>query len=162
MSTSRPLRAPRAEATLLATPMVNRKLIRPNLAELKERFAPNRPPQGIAGPSGVSTPEREPQQSVGAGQAGQGPREQHKRRQVPPENTSAEAFYYVKQMTGRTPMVVILDNGAELRGHIEWYDRNCIKVNREGAPNLLVYKHAIKYMYKQEEEVPSAESGAAR
>jgi RNA chaperone Hfq len=140
--------------------MVNRKLIRPNLAELKERFAPNRAPQGAAGPTGVTTPGREPQTGGNGGQAGpSGPRDQQKRRQVPPENTSAEAFYYVKQMTGRTPMVVILDNGVELRGHIEWYDRNCIKVNRDGAPNLLVYKHAIKYMYKQEEERP-AESAA--
>jgi RNA chaperone Hfq len=55
-------------------------------------------------------------------------------------------------MNNRTPMVVVLDNGDQLRGHIEWYDRNCLKVNREGAPNLLVYKHAIRYMYKQEEE----------
>ena len=47
------------------------------------------------------------------------------------------------------------NNGAELRGHIEWYDRGCIKVNREGNANLLVYKHAIKYMYKQEEETPA-------
>jgi RNA chaperone Hfq len=139
--------------------MVNRKLIRPNLAELKERFAPNRAPQGVGGATGVHTPERDPQHA-GGGQAGQaGPRDQGKRRQVPPENTSAEAFYYVKQMTARTPMVVLLDNGAELRGHIEWYDRNCIKVNRDGAPNLLVYKHAIKYMYKQEEERPSGDDG---
>jgi len=137
--------------------MVNRKLIRPNLAELKERFAPNRAPQGVADPTGIRAPEREPQQSGSGGHAQHGgPRDQQKRRQVPPENTSAEAFYYVKQMTARTPMVVILDNGTELRGHIEWYDRNCIKVNREGAPNLLVYKHSIKYMYKQEEELPAS------
>ncbi|HEX4824565.1 MAG TPA: RNA chaperone Hfq [Candidatus Polarisedimenticolaceae bacterium] len=137
--------------------MVNRKLVRPNLAEMKERFAPPRPPQGVAAPAGVPVPERDapehaPASAPGPGAPQGGPRDQHKRRQVPPENTSAEAFYYVKQMTGRTPMVVILDNGTELRGHIEWYDRNCIKVNREGAPNLLVYKHAIRYMYKQEEE----------
>jgi sRNA-binding regulator protein Hfq len=28
-------------------------------------------------------------------------------------------------------------------------------VNREGNANLLVYKHAIKYMFKQEEETPA-------
>jgi RNA chaperone Hfq len=132
--------------------MVNRKLVRPNLAEMKERFAPNRTPQGIAAPTSAPAPEREASQGGAGAPSGPGRGDQHKRRQVPPENTSAEAFYYVKQMTSRTPMVVILDNGTELRGHIEWYDRNCIKVNREGAPNLLVYKHAIKYMYKQEEE----------
>src|SRR5262245_14347603 len=141
----------------MPTPMVNRKLVRPNLAEMKERFAPNRPPPGATGPAGAPAPEREtphvPSNAQGPG-AQASSRDQHKRRQVPPENTSAEAFYYVKQMTGRTPMVVLLDNGTELRGHIEWYDRNCIKVNREGAPNLLVYKHAIRYMYKQEEETP--------
>ena len=140
----------------MSTPMVNRKLVRPNLAEMKERFAPNRAPQGVAGAAGAPLPEREAQHpaSNAPGPASQASaRDLHKRRQVPPENTSAEAFYYVKQMTGRTPMVVLLDNGTELRGHIEWYDRNCIKVNREGAPNLLVYKHAIRYMYKQEEEI---------
>lgn len=126
--------------------MTNRKLIRPNLAELKEKFAPSRPMPGAAG---VALPERE-HPAGGGGPHAQ--RDHGRRRQVPPENTSAEAFYYVKQMNARTPMVVILDNGDELRGHIEWYDRNCLKVNRDGAPNLLVYKHAIKYMFKQEEE----------
>ena len=81
-----------------------------------------------------------------------------RRRQAPPDATSAEAFYYLKQMNNKTPMVVILDGSEELRGHIEWYDRACIKVNREDAPNLLVYKHAIKYMYKQEEERPLGEA----
>lgn len=138
--------------------MVNRKLVRPNLAELKERFSPNRTPGGVPGPAGVPPPEREAQHAGASQPAHAGAREAQKRRQVPPENTSAEAFYYVKQMTGRTPMVVVLDNGTELRGHIEWYDRNCIKVNREGVPNLLVYKHAIKYMYKQEEERPAGEA----
>ena len=107
---------------------------------MKERFSTNRAPQSGA--------ERRSGRSKAAA------RDQNRRRQVPPENTSAEAFYYVKQMTNHTPMVVVLDNGEQLRGHIEWYDRNCIKVNREGTPNLLVYKHAIKYMYKQEEETP--------
>jgi RNA chaperone Hfq len=126
--------------------MINRKLVRPNLAEMKERFSTNRAPQ----PSGETAQAAQTAQAEPAPQ-----REQHRRRQVPPENTSAEAFYYVKQMTNHTAMVVVLDNGAELRGHIEWYDRNCIKVNRVGAPNLLVYKHAIKYMFKQEEEKPT-------
>ncbi len=74
------------------------------------------------------------------------------RRPAPPEQTSAEAFYYIKQMNARTPMVVVMSDGEVLRGVIEWYDRDCLKVNREGAPNLLVLKHAIKYLYKAEEE----------
>ena len=97
---------------------VNRKLIRPNLSELKERLGPKPP----------------------------------RRKQVPPDQTNAEAFYYLKQMNARTPMVVVLRDGEELRGVIEWYDRNCIKVNRAGAPNLMVMKDCIKYMYKAEEQ----------
>jgi len=48
-------------------------------------------------------------------------------------------------------VVVIFMKSEELRGVIEWYDRACIKVNRVGAPNLMVMKDCIKYMYKAEE-----------
>jgi sRNA-binding regulator protein Hfq len=71
---------------------------------------------------------------------------------APPEATNAENFYYLKQMNARTPMVVVLTDGEQVRGWIEWYDRASIKVNREGAPNLLIQKHCIKYLYKQDEE----------
>ena len=105
---------------------IHRKLIRPNLSELKERMQ-QRPPR---------------------------------RKQVPPEQTNAEAFYYLKQMNTRTPMVVVLKDGEELRGVIEWYDRICIKVNRVGAPNLMVMKDCIKYMYKEEELKGTKETSA--
>ena len=72
-------------------------------------------------------------------------------RTAPPESTNAENFYYLKQMAAKTPMVVVLQDGEEIRGWIEWYDRNCLKVNRDGAPNLLIQKHCIKYVYKQDE-----------
>lgn len=70
------------------------------------------------------------------------------RKQMPPDTTNAENFYYVKQMQAKTPMVVVLKDGEELHGVIEWYDKQCIKLTREGAPNLLVYKAFIKYLYK--------------
>jgi host factor-I protein len=71
---------------------------------------------------------------------------------APPEQTNAENFYYQKQMQSRTPMVIVLRDGEEIHGIIEWYDRNCIKVNREnGEPNLMIYKPAIKYMFKEGE-----------
>ncbi len=79
-------------------------------------------------------------------------RGRQKQRPAPPESTGAEAFYYVKQMNSRTPMVLVMNDGEVIRGCIEWYDRNCLKVNREGAPNLLIQKQWIRYLYKQEEE----------
>jgi sRNA-binding regulator protein Hfq len=74
-------------------------------------------------------------------------------RTAPPESTNAENFYYLKQMNSRTPMVIVMTDGEQIQGWIEWYDKTCLKVNREGAPNLLIQKHCIKYVFKQEEMV---------
>jgi len=74
------------------------------------------------------------------------------RKGAPPDQTNAESFYYLKQMQARTAIVVRLVDGEELRGWIEWYDKDALKLNRENAPNLLLQKHAIKYLYKEEEE----------
>lgn len=105
---------------------MNRKLIRPTLAEVRERN------------------EREAQQRRNL------PSDPNRKR-VPPEQTHAESFYYKKQMDNKTPMVIVLQDGEELRGSIEWYDRNCIKLHRAEGPNLLVLKHNVKYMYKANE-----------
>lgn len=86
-----------------------------------------------------------------------GPR-QLRKRTAPPEQTHAETFYYLKQMQSRTPMVVVMDDGEILHGVIEWYDRDCIKVNRVNAPNLLIMKKAVKYMYKEGENEPAPEN----
>ena len=103
---------------------MNRKLIRPTLAEIRERA------------------ERDSRR---------GSSEQNRKR-VPPEQTHAESFYYKKQMDNKTPMVIVLQDGEELRGTIEWYDRNCIKLHRTEGANLLVLKHNVKYIFKDEDE----------
>jgi host factor-I protein len=77
--------------------------------------------------------------------------EKKRRNGGPSEQTNAESFYYLKQMSSRTPMVVVLNDGEEIRGWIEWYDRDCLKINRHNAPNLLVRKLSIKYMFKESE-----------
>ena len=108
--------------------MVNRKLFRPSLTEVKEQFAAPRPVQAM------------PQQAA--------PR----KKPAPPEQTHAENFYFVKQMQSRTPVAVVLNDGEILRGTVEWYDRECIKLTRYGSPNILLYKHSIKYLYKDGDE----------
>jgi host factor-I protein len=108
--------------------MVNRKLFRPTLTDVKEQqFSPR--------PTAVPTPQTAP-----------------RKKPAPPEQTHAENFYYVKQMQARTPVAVVLNDGEVLRGTVEWYDRDCIKLTRFGSPNLLVYKHSIKYLYKEGED----------
>ena len=67
---------------------------------------------------------------------------------TPPDQTNAENFYYLKQMQSKTHMTIVLKDGETLKGVIEWYDKGCLKVNRDGEPNLLIFKSNIKYMYK--------------
>jgi RNA chaperone Hfq len=59
---------------------------------------------------------------------------------------SAELFYLQKQIQSQTPMVVVLEDGEKIEGCIEWYDRNSLKLR--GRQKNLIYKSAIKYMYK--------------
>jgi len=103
---------------------MNRKLIRPDLADIKEHLHAQ-----------VTTPKLYRQ-----------------RKPIPPEHTNAESFYYLKQMTNRTRMVIHLRDGEQIRGTIEWYDKTALKVHRPDAPNILLMKDAIKYMYKETED----------
>ena len=104
--------------------MVNRRLFRPGFPEPKEPL-PGRQPQ----PHGP-VPNKKP---------------------APPEQTHAENFYWVKQMQAHTPVAVVMADGEILRGTVEWYDRDCIKLTRVGSPNLLIFKRAIKYVFKEGE-----------
>lgn len=58
----------------------------------------------------------------------------------------AEVFYLQKQIQSQTPMVIVLEDGERVEGCIEWYDSKALKVR--GRVRTLVYKSAIKYMYK--------------
>jgi sRNA-binding regulator protein Hfq len=120
--------------------IVNRKLIRTTLAEVKEREMQAQQARRIV----PEPPPSPPPQAHAHGQPiGQ-------KKKIPPEQTNAESFYYKKQMDAHTPMVLVLRDNEELRGTIEWYDKNSIKLHRNEGPNLLILKHNIKYMYKDE------------
>jgi len=139
----------------------NRKLIRTTLAEVKgkERVVPQprdreRSNNGShRGPGGDRDGGRE--------SGREGPRAQQSSLQVrkrtpPPMETNAELFYYKKQIDAHTLMLIVLQDGEEIEGTIEWYDRGALKVNRKSAPNLLLLKRNIKYMYKAEDRVSEA------
>lgn len=120
---------------------VHRKLIRPKIREV----------QDSKGPTLSESPSMQPISQAPGSQIGAATGA--RRKQVPAEQTNAESFYYLKQMQSKTPMVFILLDGEQIRGYIEWYDRQCLKVNRHKEPNLMILKHCIKYMYKQEDEI---------
>ena len=117
--------------------MHNRKLIRPNLSEIRERFSPHRGAKFAEPNSAREVP--------GNGQPS-------RRRAVPPENTNAEAFYYLKQM-----------NGQDADGGRAGQRRRAARPHRVVRPLLpqgpppgraqpaRLQAH-IKYLYKQEDE----------
>jgi host factor-I protein len=123
----------------------NRKLIRPILPRMENHgnhgsISPAPVQERRERPERHDRPERMERPMAGG------------KKVAPPEQTNAENFYYQKQMQSRTQMVIVLRDGEEIRGIIEWYDKNCLKVNRDsGDPNLMIYKPAIKYMYKEGE-----------
>lgn len=83
--------------------------------------------------------------------SGQSEQTEPRKKSPPPAETNAETFYYKKQIDTRTKMVFVLTDGEEIKGTIEWYDLDALKVNRTDAPNILLSKHSIKYMYKAED-----------
>jgi host factor-I protein len=74
-----------------------------------------------------------------------------RKKMPPPAETNAEVYYYKKQIDSHTTMVVVLQDGEEVEGTIEWYDRDALKINRKDQPNILLLKHNIKYMFKAED-----------
>jgi host factor-I protein len=121
----------------------NRKLIRPTLNRA-EHAHNNHVPNHV--PAERRDRERDRDRDKDRDRSAAPPR-----KTAPTEQTNAENFYYQKQMQSKTPMVIVLRDGEEVHGYIEWYDKHCIKLNRNGAANLMIYKPAIKYMFKEGE-----------
>ena len=66
------------------------------------------------------------------------------------ESSHAEAFYFQKQIQQQTDMTVVLEDGEQMHGMLEWYDRCVIKM-RVGRQRVLIYKACIKYLFKTSE-----------
>jgi len=125
---------------------VNRKLIRTTLADVKARREQHQQRERSNGNPSMGGQQRPGHQQPSSIQL--------RKRQPPPTETHAEIYYYKKQIDAHTPMVLVLEDGEEIEGTIEWYDRGALKINRRSAPNLLVLKRHIKYIFKAEERMP--------
>ncbi len=64
----------------------------------------------------------------------------------PPDDTGMEAQYLKALGEKQTPVAVKLLDGEVLRGWIEYYDQRMIRLTREGAPNLFIFKHDIMFI----------------
>ena len=65
-----------------------------------------------------------------------------------PEQTFEEVKYLRYLIENEIPVRIRLSSNEEVVGLIEFYDSNFIRVTRDGAPNLFLFKHDIKYLYE--------------
>ena len=64
----------------------------------------------------------------------------------PPEDTFEEAAY-LKSLGEKQKVVTLkLADGEVVRGWIEYYDKNMVRLTREEGPNLFIFKHEIVYI----------------
>jgi len=69
-----------------------------------------------------------------------------------PEQTFEEVKYLRHLITNEVPVCIRLSSNEEVRGIIEFFDTNFIRVTRHGAPNLFLFKHDIKYLYEEPQD----------
>jgi host factor-I protein len=67
-------------------------------------------------------------------------------RTPPPEDTFEEVSFLKALGEKQKPVSVKLMDGQVVRGWIEYYDKNMVRLTREGEPNLFIYKHEIMYI----------------
>jgi host factor-I protein len=67
-------------------------------------------------------------------------------RTPPPEDTFEEASFLKALGEKQKPVSVKLMDGQTVRGWIEYYDKNMVRLTREGSPNLFIFKHEIMYI----------------
>jgi host factor-I protein len=82
-------------------------------------------------------PLRAPQGNPNAAKRGRTP---------PPEDTFEEAAFLKTLGEKQKPVSVKLMDGQIFHGWIEYYDKNMVRLTREGAPNLFIFKHEIMYI----------------
>jgi host factor-I protein len=70
----------------------------------------------------------------------------HKPKAAPPEETFEEAAY-LKSLCDKQKLVSIkMMDGDIMHGWLEYYDKNMVRLTRDGAPNLFIFKHEIMYI----------------
>jgi len=79
------------------------------------------------------------------------PEQAQKKKAPPPESTNEEAAYLKRLAEKQTPISLKLVSGETLRGWIEYYDKDIIRVTRSVQPNLFIYKNRVKYLFEDPE-----------
>ena len=80
------------------------------------------------------------------------PHAPQKGRTPPAAETSQEAHYLKTLGEKQTPVSIKLVDGEVVKGWIEYYDRDMLRLTREHEPNLFIFKHDILYLAEEKEK----------
>jgi host factor-I protein len=67
-------------------------------------------------------------------------------RTPPPEETFEEASFLKALGEKQKTVTLKLMDGQIVSGWIEYYDKHMVRLTRDGAPNLFIFKHEILYI----------------
>jgi host factor-I protein len=74
---------------------------------------------------------------------------QQKSKSPPPESTNEEVAHLKSLVEKKKAVSIKLVDGEVVSGWIEYYDRNMLRLTREGKPNLFIFKHQIAYVAEE-------------
>lgn len=67
-------------------------------------------------------------------------------RTPPPEETQQEASFLKALGERQRPVSIKLMDGEIVSGWVEYYDKYMVRLTRQDAPNLFIFKHEIMYI----------------
>jgi sRNA-binding regulator protein Hfq len=70
-------------------------------------------------------------------------------RKGPPSDRTFLQIGYISQLArDKTPIVVKLTTNREMRGYIQYYDKNFIRITGSDGSRYFIFYHDIKYLYE--------------
>jgi len=90
-----------------------------------------------------------------------------RRSKAPPPGDTGQEALYLRSLSDRQVVVTVkLRDGETVRGWIEYFDDAMLRLTREGAPNLFIYKSQIRSIAeagkRREPRAPQGAGPAAR
>jgi host factor-I protein len=68
-----------------------------------------------------------------------------RRSKLPPPGETGQESLYLRSLSERQVIVTVkLRDGETVRGWIEYFDDTMLRLTRENAPNLFIYKNQIR------------------
>jgi len=91
------------------------------------------------------------------------PLSSRRRTKAPPPGETGQEALYLRSLSDRQVVVTVkLRDGEQVRGWIEYFDDSMVRLTREGAPNLFIYKSQIRSIAEASKRREPKPAGSAK